>query len=57
MSEKDCLIELHCTQEQFDTWKEMADKMCLSLYEYIRRCADAHTNILRYDSFRLVGKN
>ena len=57
MPEKDCIIELHCSQEQLDSWEEIADKMCMNIYEYIRRCVDAHTNILRYDSFRLVDKD
>lgn len=54
---EDCVIELHCSQKQLDTWKEIADKMCLNIYEYIRRCVDAHTNILLYDSFKLVNKD
>ena len=32
----------------------MANRMCLNIYEYIRRCTDAHTNILDKDSFHLV---
>ena len=57
MPEKDCIIELHCSQEQLDSWEEIADKMCMNIYEYIRRCVDAHTNILRNDSFRLINKD
>lgn len=32
----------------------MANILCLSIPEYIRRCTNAHTTILEYDSFQLV---
>jgi hypothetical protein len=34
----------------------MANKMYMSLFEYLRRCADAHTTILERDTFQLVNK-
>lgn len=35
----------------------MAGVLCLSVPEYIRRCTNAHTTILEYDSFKLVPKD
>ena len=32
----------------------MANLLCLSIPEFIRRCTNAHTTILEYDSFKLV---
>jgi hypothetical protein len=34
----------------------MADILGLNIYEYIRRCADAHTTILEVDNFKIVDK-
>lgn len=54
MAKDDITLELWADSKQFDSWNEMANRMCLNIYEYIRRCADAHTNILKKDSFHLV---
>lgn len=32
----------------------MSNILCLSIPEFIRRCTNAHTTILEYDSFKLV---
>ena len=50
-------IDLIISKQQEQRWARMADIMGLTLYEYIRRCADAHTTILETDSFKLVPKN
>lgn len=47
-------IDLWADKNQYEKWKQMADTLCLNIYEYIRRCTDAHTNILTVDSFKLV---
>jgi len=47
-------INLLVDEKEYEHWKEMADILCLNIYEYIRRCTNAHTNILAVDSFKLV---
>ena len=49
-------IELWVSPEQFKEWETQASFMYLNVYEYIRRCVDAHTNILKADKMGLVNK-
>lgn len=48
------ILNLEVDKEKYRRWENFSNKMCLSIYEYIRRCVDAHTNILDKDSFHLV---
>jgi len=52
--EKGEVLELWMTEKQKNRWEKMANVLGLSLYEYVRRCADAHTTILETDSFKIV---
>ena len=54
MAKEEIKLELWISDEQLAAWNKMANRMCLNIYEYIRRCTDAHTNILKKDSFHLV---
>lgn len=54
MNEREIVLELWVDKKQYEQWTEIANEMCLNIYEYIRRCTDAHTNILKKDSFGLV---
>lgn len=48
------VIDLWISKKQRKRWERMAEILGLTIYEYIRRCADAHTTILETDSFKLV---
>lgn len=54
MAKEEIKLDLWISNKQLATWNKMANRMCLNIYEYIRRCTDAHTNILDKDSFHLV---
>ena len=54
MEREQISIDLWITPEQKKRWEKIADIMCLSLYEYIRKCTNAHTTILENDQFDLV---
>lgn len=42
------------TRSRYKRWEAMSNILGLSIYEYIRRCTDAHTHILETDSFDFV---
>lgn len=48
------VIELLIDPHDYRRWQRMASTLCLSVSEYIRRCTNAHTTILEYDSFDIV---
>lgn len=48
------VIELLIDPYDYRRWQCMASTLCLSVSEYIRRCTNAHTIILEYDSFDIV---
>ena len=54
MGKKDVELGLWVEQDQLEAWTRMANRMCLNIYEYIRRCTNAHTNILEKDFMHLV---
>lgn len=47
-------LSLTISNLQRTRWERMANLLGLSIYEYIRRCTDAHTTILETDSFNFV---
>ena len=51
------ILEVVVDNKDLQRWTEMAGVLCLSVPEYIRRCTNAHTTILEYDSFKLVPKD
>lgn len=48
------ILEIVVDNNDLQRWTDMANILCLSIPEYIRRCTNAHTTILEYDSFQLV---
>ena len=48
------VIELIVDPRDYRRWQRMASALCLNVSEYIRRCTNAHTTILEYDSFNIV---
>lgn len=47
-------IVLTVDEDKYNQWEAIAKILYLNIEEYVRRCTDAHTNILRQDSFDLV---
>ena len=48
------ILEIVVDNKDLERWTRMANLICLSIPEFIRRCTNAHTTILEYDSFKLV---
>ena len=48
------ILEIVVDNKDLERWTRMANLLCLSIPEFIRRCTNAHTTILEYDSFKLV---
>ena len=54
MDKERITLELYVSNQELERWTKMADILCLNIYEYIRRCASAHTTILEMNSFDTI---
>ena len=44
--EKSIQLDLWVSKEEYERWLAVADKFYMNIYEYIRKCTDANSNLM-----------